>query len=126
MQGFLCEGCGTAIAPTEVAVAVHLRLDWPRKPLPRTNSRGWVCASCMSGAPRRPVRTIAFDGIWSPHPTVDPPRPCEGCGRMVCLRTSPRRIRVACSHACGVRISAAHRPPTAPRDQTDSRGPGRL
>ena len=105
---FRCVGCGMTISNTEVAVAVHLRLDRSTpSPVPGAAGYGWACTRCSSRPPTRTARTHLDHGYWRPHEEVDPASPCEGCGQPVRLRTHHRRTRVLCSNACRMRTNPA-------------------
>lgn len=109
-SGFLCVGCGAAIPNTDVATAVHLTLDSPRHRALSVGPRcGWVCTHCCGGSSAHGGRTHLNHGFWTPHESVDPALPCEGCSQPVRLRSHHRRTRVLCSNACRVRTNPAHR-----------------
>ena len=113
-EQFSCAGCGTAMARTDVAVAVRLALDSPRDlSIPHNNGCGWACIPCGNRPPAQAARTHKGDGFWWTHGAVDPALPCEGCGQSVRLRTHHRRTRVLCSNACRVRTNPSHRDNTS-------------
>lgn len=109
-ERFICVGCATVIAHSDVAVAVRLVFDcsWTRS-LRGNINYGWACAPCAKRPATPTTRTYLDDGFWSSYPAVDPALQCEGCGQLVRLRTHHRRSRVLCSNACRVRTSASRR-----------------